>query len=368
MAKILCIADAPGPAEFLAPVIPFLTGDFDVRVVAVDTAMSVLKSFDPIECNDETLVKELFKEIKPDLLVSGISSLTHGPYVNNAFVEIAYEHKVPIISLQDYWANHRALQNKKIISRAAAVCVPDEFAASLWKEDGFNGKIFITGNPAFDRFLDRDVKKEREHLREQLHLGEKDRVILFAGQGTPMHIESDKTTFAFLCEAIRGFSRGFLPLLRFQRDMAHIKIIARPHPRAQETSYYQGSAHGIDSINTSFAQFSEDVLPLADVAVSMFSTNLIHACYLRIPAISVLLPMQGRAILQRVGLDDFPPNVSGATVGIYQDDPTLLRDVFEKIFTDNIYRQKITDAQKKYFPLAEGAAQRVAEMIMRYLV
>ena len=355
MAKILCIADAPGPAEFLAPVIPLLLKGNDVSIVAVGTAMSVLEPLGAMRCDNESAVVDVFVNSKPDFLVSAISSLTHGPYVNNAFLEIARERNVPVICLQDIWGNHRMPQNKDIMSRINAVCVMDEYAASLWREDGFAKDIFITGSPAFDRFVVLDVKKERARLRAQLHLDDTDRVILFAGQGTPQHIEADKKTFAFITQAIRRLSAG-----------TPVKLIARYHPRAIETGYYEEYAHGIEMINTSglHAQFSDEILPIADVIVSMFSTNLVHACYVRIPGVSVLSPEWGRAILNNIGLDDFPPNTMRATAGIYGSDPVELTDIFTKIFSDESFRSRMKKAQEDNFSLDAKAAERAKNAII----
>ena len=355
MAKILCIADAPGPAEFLAPVIPLLSKDNDVKIVAVGTAMSVLGPLGAIRCDDESAVADVFANIKPDLLVSAISSLTHGPYVNNAFLQISRERNVPVICLQDIWGNHRMPQNNGIMSRINAVCVLDDYAASLWREDGFVKDIFITGNPAFDQFEALDVKKEKMRLRAQLQLDDLDQVILFAGQGTPQHIEADKKTFAFITEAIRGLS-ATIP----------VKLIARYHPRAIETGYYEEYAYGIEMIDTSalHVEFSDEILPAADVIIGMFSTNLIHACYVRIPGVSVLLPEWGRATLDNIGLDDFPPNIMRATAGVYGNDPAELTGIFTKIFSDESFRGRMRKAQEDNFPLDAKATERAKNAIM----
>lgn len=353
---IMCIADAPGPAEFLAPVIELLTKDAHVIIIAVGTAMNILKPLGAIACDDEMQAGNIFAQIKPDMLVSAISSLTNGPYVNNRFIKLAHENKIPIISLQDIWGNHRMAQNKEITSSVNAVCVPDEFAGSLWKEDGFQGKIFVTGNPAFDRFATLDVPAERNRLREQLHINQSDHVIVYAGQGTPLHIEADKKTFAYVTQAIRELAI----------DMP-IKLIARHHPRAIETAYYNEYSHGIETIDTSSFAFADDILPSTDVVVAMFSTSLLHACCLRIPAISVLLPEQGRASLKKIGLDDFPSNVMGATAGVYDKNPAVLAQTFEKVFTDSSFCSRMRERQEKNFPLDGGSANRVAKIIKKIM-
>ena len=355
--KVLCIADAPGPAEFLAPVIPYMVREAVVRVVAVGTARSVLKAFDPVICDDESQVSRIFMEFKPDLIVSAISSLAHGPYVNNAFIKLAHEQGVPVISLQDYWGNHRWPQNKEIVPFLSAVCVPDQLAESLWKEDGFKGVIAVTGNPAWDRFSDFDLERERHLMRARLNLASEDHVILFAGQGTRHHLEADRATFLYVTTAIR----------ELQKEFPTTKLIVRAHPRAAESEYYKEYARGIEMIDTAFAEFSEEVLPAADIAVSMFSTNLIHACYMRIPAVSVLLPEQGRALLRGVGLDDFPPTTMGASAGIYEENPQELVDVIKKLYTNQEYRLHMRDSQQRHFVTDGQAVNRVVKQIQAFL-
>ncbi|MEK7083498.1 MAG: hypothetical protein AAB972_04950 [Patescibacteria group bacterium] len=354
--KILYIADAPGPAEMLAPVIPILKKDFEAHIIAVGTAMNILQPLGAMACDDELLADTVYKKIKPDILVSAISSLTYGPHVNNTLVRIAYENNIPIISLQDIWGNHRCVQNKEIIPLVNAVCVLDEFAASLWRQDKFKGEIFVTGSPAFDRFATLDVAKERNRLRARMGLDVKDRVILFAGQGTPHHIEKDKKTFSFVCEAIRMLTQH-----------SSIKLIARHHPRAVETAYYDEYSHDIDTIDTSSFTFADEIIPVADVVISMCSTLSLHACFMRIPAVSILLPEQGRALLKKIGLDDFPPNVMGASVGVYEDDPRVLKDILEKVFTDELFCNHMRLAQEKNFMLDGEAAKRVAKVTKKFV-
>ncbi len=353
---ILCVADAPGPAEFLAPVIPLLSEDTDVHVIAVGTARSVLKEMGAIECDDESQASILFENIKPDMVVFAISSLTNGPYVNNKIVQLAHENNIPVICLQDMWGNQRWPQNKDVMSRSDGVCVLDEYAASLWREDGFNKDIFVTGSPAFDRFATIDVSKERARVRAELGIGENERIVLYAGQGTPHHIEQDKKTFAYVTDAIRALN-----------EKMPVTLIARHHPRAVETEYYKEYSHGIKTIDTSGFEFADEILPAADIVIAMSSTSLLHACYLRISGVSVLLPDQGKVLLKQIGFDDFPPNVMGATVGIYNEDTDVLIQTLEGIFTDELLRSRIRGAQEKSFPLDGGSAERVAAVVRRFL-
>lgn len=108
--KILIVADAPGPAEFIALALPFLKHqkDFDFSVVTVNNSSSqVLKEYNPRLCSDEAEAKILYQEFKPDILVVAMSSLANGPFVNVAFTKLAHEDNKKIICFQDFWANHR---------------------------------------------------------------------------------------------------------------------------------------------------------------------------------------------------------------------------------------------------------------------
>jgi len=340
----------------LAPVIPFLRGYAEVAIIAVGTACDILKPFGVMRCDDESQATDLFDTIKPDLFVSAISSLTHGPYVNRAYIDAACAAGIPVVCLQDIWGNHRMPQNRGIISKLNAVCALDDYAASLWREDGFTGDIIITGNPAFAGCILRDVKKERKDLRAILRIDENDHVILFAGQGTPQHHDADKATFRFVADAIRLL----LPDLP-------ITLIARAHPRTVETAYYHGYSRDIKILDTSQYEFADMILPAVDGVIAMFSTLLVQACFMRIPAISVLLPQQGRVSLQDVGLNDFPPNRMGASIGIYDEESSVLADVIKHIFYDKEYRARVQSAQEKKFISDGKEGAWVVQTIIKYL-
>lgn len=354
--KILCVADAPGPAEFLLPVLPLISGGNAVTVVAVGRATDVLTTVNPTICASEAEAEKVYNEAKPDLLVAAISSLIEiGPYVNNTLIELAAKDGAPIICLQDFWANHRWPSNKKMLPYYTAACVLDEFSKKLWKEDGFKGEIHVTGSPAFDKFAGVDVAAERARLRGQFNLVPENKLVFYVGQGVPRHYETDKKTFSFVVSALKALGDQ------------NIKFVARPHPRAADFSCYQEIAGGVDLLDTSSTPFTENILPLGDVVVSITATNLIHCCLLRIPAVSVLLPGTGMKMMKDIGLDDFPPNTSGASVGIYEENSQNLTDVLRRIFGDESYRLALRQNQEKHFPLDTRAAEKVAQVILKAL-
>lgn len=326
-----------------------------MRVAAVGKAVEVLAGVRPSECRDAPAAAELYTRSRPKLLVAAISSLVEGPFVNNALIELARRDGVPVICLQDFWANHRHPSNKKMLPYYAAACVIDEFAAKLWREDGFSGAIHVTGNPAFDRFARVDVGRERARLRREFGLPSDRRVVVYLGEGTRGRTEAaDRKTFAFVAEALR-------------RMAGEVTLIARPHPRAANTDYYRELSAGIDTLDTSAIAFSEGVLPMADVAVSMLSTGLVHACLLRIPAVSVLLPNAGRLLLRDLGIGDFPPNTTGATLSIYRRDAAELIALINRVFTEAYFRAEVQRRQETNFRTGDQAAERVATVVAGFL-
>ena len=357
--KLLVAVDAPGPAEFIAPVIPLLQQKFDLSLVTVKESPSlILKNFNPIRCDSEAGVSELYSKISPDALLLGMSSLTQGPYVVERFAEAAHREGKLIIAFQDYWANHRWPMNFKMMKYWTAVLVPDALAEQFLRDDGYAGKIFVTGNPAFDRFRNENVGAERSRLRAKFNIHNSSFIILYSGTGTPQSETADKVTFALLAEAMcLLIHEGGAPIL-----------IARPHPRDEHPTRYQEYAPDLPHLDTSRVSLSDELLPMADAVVSMYATNLIHACYLRIPAVSILLPEAGRMRLAQIHLDDFPPTTVGASIGVYENNPRALADTFTRLQNDAEYRAVLLHAQTKFFhPESVPAFERVISAIIHLI-
>src|SRR3989344_5558996 len=191
MKKILCVVDAPGPAEFIAPVIPLFRG-IELRLVAVKGAPTeILKKFHPLRCDTEAEAEAIYQKHKPDALLVAMSSLMLGPYVNKRFTELFHESGKPIIAFQDYWANHRQPQNAIVQSYWDALLVPDALAERYVEEDGFHGNVYVTGNPAFEKFKNVKVADERKRLRKKFGISEAAKVIFYAGTGTPQSAGAD---------------------------------------------------------------------------------------------------------------------------------------------------------------------------------
>lgn len=373
--KILVVVDAPGPAEFIESVIPLIKKKAEVLLVTVNTSTNapynILRKFDPMRADHEKDAGQIYELFNPDILAVATSSLVLGPYVNNEFTRLvrldsrksrqAHEHGAKIICFQDFWANHRWPMNFKMMKYWDKILAPDKLAKKFLLEDGYEGKIVVTGNPNFDRFAKINKEKDRKYLRKKFCLSENDFVIFYVGRGTPQSVEYEEITFKFFADAARALSNS-VATWRLSRQ---VRIIIRPHPRDENPERYKKFSKGLNVLDTSEFPSSDDLLPIADLVAGIHSSHHVQACYLRIPAICILLPNAGKIMLEKISLTDFPPNSVGANIGIYKESVEELKSVIEKIASDPKYVAQIQNAQKKYFPLPRtSAAKKVAEALL----
>lgn len=359
MQKILIVVDAPGPAEFVAPVIPELKA-YNLKLVTVGKSPTkILSKYKPIRIDKESEAESVYERINPDVLLVAMSSLVTGPYVNPKFTELAYRDGKKIICFQDLWGNHRWPVNFKVMKYWDAILTLDELGKKLILENGYRGKVYATGSPAFDRFRKVDVDRERRRLRRKFRIPEDAFVIFYAGAGTPAGWREDEITFKFLTKAVGAI----------QKKNKNIIFIAHQHPRDEKPGRYQKLVPNLKYFDASKIMLSEDILPMADVVVGMYATNLIHACYLRIPGISILLPNAGgKRLFENLSLKDFPTNTMGATIGIYQEDVGALVEKFNKLMNGPQYRKKLLSKQKRFFQFGKNTATEKVATVLKQLI
>ena len=360
MQKLLIVVDAPGPAEFILPVLPLIKKIADIRIVTVlGSPTAILAKYKPIRCDTPEEAEKIYRETPSDALLVAMSSLVTGPFVSGKFTMLAHADKKKVICFQDFWANHRFSENFKMMRYWDAVLTIDELAKNYLIRDAYEGVIYNTGSPAFDRFRKENVAKERTKLRKKYGIANNRFVILYAGAGTPAGWNEDEATFKFLSGVID----------KFQKKYADSVFIARQHPRDEKPGRYTAIAPNLKYLETTSIPLSEDLLPIADVVIGMYATNLIHACYLRIPGISILLPNAGKKRLQEnMLIPDFPPNSVGATIGIYEDDQEYLEFVLETLVNDPIKKLVLQTMQARFFQFEkEPSAKKVAAAIKKEL-
>ena len=359
------MVDAPGPAEFIEMAIPLLKQKSEVEIAAVkNSPYEVLRKFKPQRCDTQAEAELLYKKFAPDLLVTAVSSLITEPLEKHVlfhFTNFANADKKPIICFQDFWANHRWPVNFHLLDYWNKMLVPDDLSKRFLLEDGYKGEIVVTGNPSFDRFGELDVKKDREWLRKKFGVEKDDFVIMYLGRGTPASFWADEITFPFFAKTIKQLQEKIGARRR-------ILVILRPHPRDEDPGRYKRMAPDLPYLDASEFPSTDDLLPIADLMAGMYATNHIHACYMRIPGVVILLPNAGKKIMDKISLPDFPPNQLGATIGIYEENVELLTNTIIKIMDDENFKKEIRQNQEKYFPIPsptqKTAAQKVAEEIL----
>ena len=235
-----------------------------------------------------------------------------------------------------------------MLSYPHTACVVDEQAGELLRSDGFGGTIIVTGNPAYDPFFAVDAPKERAHLRQKFGLSENQKVLLYVGQGTPLNLDVDKKSFAFLAATLKSL------------DDRNTLLAIRPHPRAETTEHYKKNSKGLPLLDTKDVEVTDELLFLADVVVSMYASNLIHAAILKIPAVSLMLPDAAKMHLAKIHLDDFPLNKTGATIGVYSDSIPDFVMLLKKLFYDGADRNA-RNQKNNPLSLIQGSAERVVE-------
>jgi hypothetical protein len=213
----------------------------------------------------------------------------------------------------------------------------------------------VTGFPYLDALKSFDVEAEGSTARRMLGLDPGVPLVLFAGQGL-----GTAAVLRELVEVLRGRDCYLMP---------------RPHPRTkdnfaadmqrwQETlADYRGSL-----VVDWFTQCSPRQLiaaaALNGVVVSMFSTMLVEAAALHVPAVSVLYPEQGAALMRQEipGLLEFPL-VEAGSVAVARD-----RQSLKRVMSLALNRElPLEGFQKKQFPLDGQNAHRAAQLILGLL-
>lgn len=346
--KILIVVDSPGPADSIASILKPLGEHAQLLVLAIGKACDVLREY-PITCiDDERIGLDKLSAFKPDLFLQGISSLVNGPFISNNLTRSAKGLGYKVVVFQDFWANHRWPTNLAMFPNWDSILTVDNLALDFIKSDGFKGEILVTGNPAYDKFFEVDVLTERTRLRRMLDLPADRKIVLYVGQGTPATLEPDIEAFTFMFEVLRKIE-------------IQPALIVRAHPRAETISHYQKNSAGLEIIHTPEFFLTDELLPIADVVVSMFATNLIHASILGLPTVSLMLPKVS-ARLKEINLDDFPLNTIESTTPIYETDHSKAVQIFSKLLSDD---RDSRFKQKRPDQLKPGAIQRTVEAILK---
>lgn len=201
---------------------------------------------------------------------------------------------VPTVAIQDSWGARLYKPDEwgLLRDRPQYIVVNDEVGAQLvqqaWPE--FNPKrIKQLGYAAHDKYADIDVKALTEAARQKLGLPSDNRpVILYGGQ-----LDYTGRVLGELVDGLNTIGRS-------------VTLIARPHPRMaldapQEAEAWTTALEKFNCgrlITDSSSCTPQEIICLAGrsqgAVISIFSTMMVEAACLGIPAISLLFPETGR--------------------------------------------------------------------------
>lgn len=290
--------------------------------------------------------------------VAVVTLCSPGGVVPVSFIKICRERHIKVVALQDYWGNHKK-QEWEVFPDA--ICVQDEYARdSILKtwQPSYACRVFITGQPAFDRLKDVDCTSVRAELCKMFGLIHQDwPIVHFSGQ-----LLGQVPSIKAVIKAPQSVNR---PVYFFMRD--HPRILALDAPPAYKETYKEykdflsGIRWPIQMCDSSCLTSLELLTYGADLNVSISSTTLLESCYLQKPCVSIWIPEAKEAVIadSKGGLAEFPPARLGACLqGITTEELALC---FEQIFKG--CTQKMSSAQRKYYPNDGRGAKRVYEVV-----
>ena len=112
---------------------------------------------------------------------------------------------------------------------------------------------------------------------------------------------------------------------------------------------------------------TDELLPIADVVIATYSTSLVHAALMQIPAVSLMLPEAGLKKMQTINLSDFPLNQIAAAIGVYENNLNFLAEVLIKLRDETAYRQALAIKQKVFIDsLPRHAAENITREILNF--
>ncbi len=319
MATILCAAWFPGSANSIASVIIRLREDGH-RVVVIADKQAKGKfirdgiEFDTIEdfgVSDVSAasMRKIIGEVRPDLVLVGATMQTQGNKfaIEQQLTLAARTAGIRTIAVLDMWGEYverfsDIYANERFKYIPDIICIPDDYARQDMVALGFDpDRLVVTGNPGFDILVRRKLTytdADRRAWRQARGIHEDAMLIVYASQPIDDHEEFDYgfdqySVFDELCDAIG-----------MQWRTCHIVLLIKVHPR-EDADKMRDHAKGkpFDVIIDQTGD-PRGMIPASDLVIAPFSTILIEACVLGIPAISLQpgLKKEDFLVTNRIGV------------------------------------------------------------------
>ncbi len=283
-----------------------------------------------------TVMERFLKSEKPDLVVA-----TSAPRAERATIATAGNLGIRSICLVDLfsfagmkWLGQEGFSNK--------ICVISDYVKQNFVTAGRNvADVIVTGNPAFDSMADLFDFGVRAKYRAGKGWSDEDIVVLWAFNAEPeQHPYSDKIGDPLLPRKVEA------QLYKLAETYPNIRVIFRPHPNDNTTSY--GALP--DRVEISLAKKDDlgNVLISSDCVIVMASTVGYQAALLGKPLVNVRLSIFS---------DGAPYDKMGMSVGV--DDLTRLPHAVLQALSDG--------QQAKGLPKVGDATDNVVNVIEELL-
>jgi hypothetical protein len=364
--KLLVSAKDPASAYSVIPLIQQLILDarFDFHIVAEPPASRIfkdhldLRSFKYSEIspckNVESLnliASNLISEIKPDLVLTGISGPDYG--IDEAIItKFSLNRKNSSYSLQSYWGDI----NINSDTFANTFFVLDDFAARVTKNK-IQTRCIVTGSPRYDNYHNIDHLQLKNDYRLSLLDQRKAKIIGFYGQPLD-NVPGYKETLLDFSVALKALPQDCL-------------LIYRPHPkecqRQREWTFNTLASSGLaiefdDELDVEYG------LCGCDLVISAFSSCGYDAQQLNLRSrqplgVSVYLMFNSQLVNwyeSYSGFSDIPMCSNYMAVQI-TDKAKLSTQIIESL--TSLFNEKSWHSIKDNFPIFGNASCKIIDIL-----
>lgn len=347
--NVLVISRDPGSANALVPVMELAHRDDTITMTAMTDGRAeeiLQRTFPTKDITPLNTVLDAGRMFDtPNALLMGSSVSERGI---ETFTAANYP-DVPAILIEDYYTSSLGLLQRlkeRKLPYPRKICVIDREAKKLVTNEfpELEGRIEVTGQPAFDRFATEDTERLKTEVRNELGMAPDEKLITFMSisTGSKMEFVEKIATELKKIKATFRFAFGIHP-----RDNTPRETYEEIFKKAG-IAYIDVDRVGIDKIGVA-----------SDVMMMIISTEGLHAIYRRKPTIHITDP---RFVVPLKGLSPPPPVTLGASVGL--DDLSDLAVTLEQLIDpESPENKELRTHMEENYPVDGKNAQRVANLL-----
>jgi len=348
--NLLVAARDPGSGNALVPVLQELVRDLELQVEIITDGRAKGIFQDNFQTEDITPKGSILAAEtaigNPNAILMDKSSSEMGldTYTAANFAE------VPKILVEDFYASsidYLSALVKRDLPLPKKICVMDEEAKRLILQQlpQLEEIIEVTGQPAFDKFAREDTDGIAREVKSKLGLREADKLVTF------MSTIDDPAAIADMAQALR-------------KTVGDFSSVFRRHPRdnvSYETYKEILNDAGIKIIDTNDLS-TNDVGAASDVIMTSWSTEGLVGIYRRKPTLHVISP----SFKIPENLMPPPPVKLGASIGVERVEE--IAEVLPQLLNEGSpLNEKLRENMERYYPADGKNAERVADVVRRYL-